>query len=83
MYSMVLLGLGYLAPYNSVLTAVDYFTDKFGSQIEYYVAAALVRFFFKISNVEFISHVFDRYVQMFYFLLFPLHSAFHCQRDHV
>ena len=41
LYSMILLGLGYLAPYNSVLTAVDYFTDKFGSDIEYYVAAAL------------------------------------------
>jgi len=42
MNSMILLGLGYLAPYNSVLTAVDYFSDKFGSDIEYYVAAALV-----------------------------------------
>ena len=46
LYSMILLGLGYLAPYNSVLTAVDYFTDKFGSDIEYYVAAALVRIYF-------------------------------------
>jgi len=40
--SMIMLGLGYLAPYNSVLTAVDYFSDKFGSGMEYYLAAALV-----------------------------------------
>lgn len=41
-YCMILLGLGYLAPYNSVLTAVDYFSDKFGSGMEYFLAAALV-----------------------------------------
>ena len=54
LYSMILLGLGYLAPYNSVLTAVDYFTDKFGSDIEYYVAAALVRisFFYKSLSLS-------------------------------
>jgi len=41
--SMIVLGLGYLAPYNSVLTASDYFQDKFGTSVEYYLAAALVR----------------------------------------
>ena len=57
MYSMILLGLGYLAPYNSVLTAVDYFTDKFGSDIEYYVAAALVSFrFFSNLNINLSQH---------------------------
>lgn len=36
------LGAGYLAPYNAMLTAVDYFRTQYSSSIEYELAVRAV-----------------------------------------
>eukprot|EP00122_Pirum_gemmata_P014439 Pgem_evm1s13463 len=37
-FSFVLLGVGVLTPYNTFISAVDYFIDKFDDSFEFYVS---------------------------------------------